>query len=59
MRYKESLEDRILKQFRIVIVTCNSCDDRRLRDIEFRKVLIDEAAQSTEVETLEALRYAE
>jgi|LauGreDrversion4_2_1035121.scaffolds.fasta_scaffold302457_2 superfamily I DNA and/or RNA helicase len=56
MRQKQSLEDQILKESRIIITTCKSSYSRRLKDIQFRKVIVDEAAQSSEVETLEALR---
>eukprot|EP00347_Sterkiella_histriomuscorum_P011740 403371285 len=52
MDTKRQFEKRIIDQTPIIITTCNSACEHRLKDKKFRKVIIDEAAQATEVETL-------
>eukprot|EP00347_Sterkiella_histriomuscorum_P020669 403336923 len=49
---KQKFERRIIDQTPIIITTCNSSCEKRLKDKKFKKVIIDEAAQATEVETL-------
>ena len=59
MHIKESVENLILSQTPIIITTCKSFGSRRLRNYRFRKVIVDEAAQAQEVETLLPMREAE
>lgn len=52
MDKKEDFERRQIEHTPIIITTCNGCLDRRLRGKQFKKVIIDEAAQASEIETL-------
>ena len=45
-------EEEILKNAEGVCTTCVAAFDRRLRNFKFRQVLIDEATQATEPESL-------
>ena len=45
-------EEGILKNADVICTTCVTAFDRRLRNFRFRQILIDEATQSTEPETL-------
>ena len=45
-------EDEILRGADVICTTCVAAFDRRIRNIRFRQVLIDEATQATEPETL-------
>lgn len=49
---KRQAEDEILKNADVICTTCVAAFDRRIRNIRFRQVLIDEATQATEPETL-------
>ena len=45
-------EDELLKNADVICTTCVAAFDRRLRQLRFRQVLIDEATQATEPEML-------
>ena len=49
---KERAEQRILKAADVVCTTCIGAFDRRMRQLEFKYVLIDEATQSCEPECI-------
>ena len=49
---KRQAEDEILRNAEVICTTCVSAFDQRLKPIKFRQVLIDEATQATEPETL-------
>ena len=49
----------ILSKIPIVVTTCKASSNKRLLEFQFKKVIVDEAAQSQEIEILEALRHAE
>eukprot|EP00347_Sterkiella_histriomuscorum_P014875 403359193 len=49
---KQKFERRIIDQTPIIITTFNDSCEKLLKDKKFKKVIIDEAAQATEVETL-------
>ena len=49
---KRQAEDEILKNAEVICTTCVSAFDRRLKNFRFPQVLIDEATQATEPETL-------
>lgn len=49
---KRQAEDEILKNADVICTTCVSAFDRRLKHFTFKQVLIDEATQATEPETL-------
>ena len=49
---KQQAEDEIIKGADVICTTCVAAFDRRIRNIKFRQVLIDEATQATEPETL-------
>ena len=49
---KRQAEDEILKNADVICTTCVAAFDRRLKSFRFRQVLIDEATQATEPETL-------
>ena len=54
-RYKESMrriENEIIEDADIILTTINNSADKRLKDIYFSYVLIDEAAQALEPDTL-------
>lgn len=49
---KRQAEDEILKNADVICTTCVTALDRRIRNLKFRQVLIDESTQATEPETL-------
>jgi regulator of nonsense transcripts 1 len=49
---KEQAEDEIIKGADVICTTCVAAFDRRIRNVKFRQVLIDEATQATEPEAL-------
>jgi regulator of nonsense transcripts 1 len=49
---KRMAEDEILKNAEVICTTCVAAFDRRLKQFRFAQVLIDEATQATEPETL-------
>ena len=49
---KRKAEDEILKSADVICTTCVSAFDLRLKGYKFKQVLIDEATQATEPETL-------
>ena len=49
---KQKAEEEILKNADVVCTTCVAAFDRRLRNFKFKQVLIDEATQATEPESL-------
>jgi regulator of nonsense transcripts 1 len=49
---RRQAEDEILKNADVICTTCVAACDRRIRNFRFRQVLIDEATQATEPETL-------
>jgi regulator of nonsense transcripts 1 len=49
---KRQAEDEILKNAEVICTTCVAAFDRRLKNFKFAQVLIDEATQATEPETL-------
>ena len=49
---KRQAEDEILKNAEVICTTCAAAFDRRLKSFRFTQVLIDEATQATEPETL-------
>lgn len=59
LKIKANKEEIILSRAPIIITTCKSSGSRRLNSIRFKKVIIDEASQSQEIETLIAIRNAE
>ena len=59
MEKKRDFEVRELAKTPIVITTCNGRGDPRLKKLKFTRVIIDEAAQATEVEALACLLKAQ
>lgn len=49
---KAQAEEKILHAAEVICTTCVAAFDRRLRNLKFKQVLIDEATQATEPETL-------
>jgi regulator of nonsense transcripts 1 len=49
---KRQAEDQILRNADVICTTCVSAFDQRLKPLKFKQVLIDEATQATEPETL-------
>jgi regulator of nonsense transcripts 1 len=49
---KRQAEDEILRNADVICTTCVSAFDQRLKPLKFKQVLIDEATQATEPETL-------
>jgi len=49
---KRKAEDEILRNADVICTTCVSAFDQRLKHLKFKQVLIDEATQATEPETL-------
>ncbi|CDW90128.1 phage head-tail family protein [Stylonychia lemnae] len=57
-KLKLKIESKILSRAAAIITTCLNSSDKRLKGIRFKQVIIDEAAQCQEIETLIALRNA-
>jgi len=49
---RRQAEDEILRNAEVICTTCVAAFDRRLKHFKFSQVLIDEATQATEPETL-------
>ena len=59
LKSKKKQENLILSKIPIVVTTCKASSNKRLLKFQFKKVIVDEAAQSQEIEILETLRHAE
>jgi regulator of nonsense transcripts 1 len=59
MKDKEKKEQLILKEVPIIITTCHCFMNSRLSELKFKKVIVDEAAQASEIEILIAAKHAE
>lgn len=55
---KDQLEMVILKRTQIIITTCRASGMEKLNCCKFTRVILDEAAQSQEIESHIALRHA-
>jgi superfamily I DNA and/or RNA helicase len=53
------MESLILSHVPIVVTTCQAAQSRGLKKITFKKVIIDEATQASEVEILSTMMDAE
>ena len=58
MAIKLKTEMEILHKTPIIITTCKASNSHRLHNFDFERVIIDEAAQSQEIETLLTFRRA-
>ncbi len=56
---KESLEYLMIKGIPIIVTTCKAAKSKIFDGIAFKKVIIDEATQSHELETLESILNAD
>ena len=56
---KVRMEEILLGKTPIIVTTCKSSGNKRLDSIKFKKVIIDEASQSQEIETMLTIRDAE
>ena len=52
MQIKAKQEYQFIKKIPIIVTTCKAVQSRALKDIRFRKVVIDEATQALEIETV-------
>ncbi len=59
MEIKQKYEQLILSQTPVIITTCKAIQSSAFRDFRFRKVIIDEATQANEIETLITMKEAE
>lgn len=55
---KSKLEREIIEKTPIVITTCKASGIVKMSYFRFHRVIVDEAAQSQEIETLLALKHA-
>lgn len=55
MKIKRREERNILDRIPIIITTCKASHSSALIGIEFKKVVVDEATQATEIEILTAI----
>ncbi len=55
----KTLEWLIVKKLPIIVTTCKAAKSNIFNDIHFSQVIIDEATQSYELETLETILYAD
>jgi hypothetical protein len=53
------MESLILSHISIIVTTCSAAQSRGLKDITFKKVIIDEATQANEIEVLSTMMDAE
>jgi superfamily I DNA and/or RNA helicase len=53
------MENLILSHYPIVVTTCQAAQSRRLKNIAFKKIIIDEASQASEIETLSTMMDAD
>ena len=56
---KESLEYLMIKSIPIIVTTCKAAKSKIFDGIAFKRVIIDEATQSHELETLESILNAD
>ncbi|TNV84047.1 hypothetical protein FGO68_gene3258 [Halteria grandinella] len=59
MLEKAKQEKLILKEVPIIVTTCHCYMNSRLSELKFKKVIVDEAAQASEIEILIAAKNAE
>ncbi len=59
MEIKSKEENLILSRIPVIITTCKAVQSNVFKNIRFRKVIIDEATQAQEIETLLTMREAE
>lgn len=59
LEVKNENEQFILDNIPIVVTTCNSMMNQKLTGLTFKKVIVDEAAQATEIEILMAAAKAD
>ncbi len=59
MEIKARVENLILSNTPVIITTCKAIQSSALRDFRFTKVIIDEATQANEIETLLTFKEAE
>jgi|APCry1669190288_1035285.scaffolds.fasta_scaffold346528_1 superfamily I DNA and/or RNA helicase len=59
MEIKNKQEKLILGQIPIIVTTCKAIQGKFLREIRFKKVIVDEATQAQEIETLIAMEEAD
>lgn len=55
---KKQLEEYLLQRAPIIVCTCMNSKSKRIKDLEFNRVIIDEAAQAKELECLIAINDA-
>ncbi len=59
LQVKAQMENLILSHIPIIVTTCQAAQSRGLRNINFKKVVIDEATQASEIEVLSTMMDAE
>jgi superfamily I DNA and/or RNA helicase len=59
MEIKAEEERKFIGRIPIIVTTCKAVQSRALKDIKFRKVVIDEATQALEIETLLTMTNAD
>ena len=59
MQVKAYMENLILSHIPIIVTTCQAAQSRGLKNITFKKVIIDEATQASEIEVLSTMMDAE
>jgi superfamily I DNA and/or RNA helicase len=59
MRVKAEKENEILSKIQIIVTTCKAAQSRGLKDITFKKIIIDEATQASEIEVLSTMMDAD
>ena len=59
MEIKAKVENLILSHTPVIITTCKANQSNALRNFRFKKVIIDEATQANEIETLLTFKEAE
>ena len=59
MHVKTNIENDLLSDIPIIVTTCSAAQSRGLKDINFDKVIIDEATQGNEIDVLSTMMNAE
>lgn len=59
LRIKDTLEFIMIQKLPIIVTTCKAAKGKIFEKIHFSKVIIDEATQSHELETLETIIEAQ
>ncbi len=59
MEIKAEVEKKFIENIPIIVTTCKAVQSRGLKEIKFRKVVIDEATQALEIETLLTMTNAD